>query len=75
MCNVTTFPSQDIIFDSQQNKWIKVICRNKMKAKGRDKSPSSNAIVCAIKRSEDQHAKTSKSQTFEHEGTQASSQL
>jgi hypothetical protein len=45
MCNITTFPSQDIIFESQQNEWIKVMRRNKMKAKGRDKSPPSNAIA------------------------------
>jgi hypothetical protein len=48
MCNVTTFPSQDIFFESQQNEWIKVMRRNKMKAKGRVKSPPSNAMVCAI---------------------------
>jgi hypothetical protein len=48
MCNVTTFPSQDIIFEPQQNEWIKVMRKNKMKAKGRDKSPPSNAMVRAI---------------------------
>jgi hypothetical protein len=25
MCNVTTFPSQDLIFVSQQNEWIKMM--------------------------------------------------
>jgi hypothetical protein len=48
MCIVTTFPSQDIIFESQQNEWIKFMCRNKRKAKGQDKSPPSNAIICAM---------------------------
>jgi predicted neuraminidase len=51
MCNVTTFPSQDIIFESQQNK---VMRRNIMKAKGRDKSPPSNALVRAIFDSKEQ---------------------
>jgi hypothetical protein len=37
MCNVTSFPSQDMLFESQQNEWIKVMRRNKMKAKERDK--------------------------------------
>jgi hypothetical protein len=54
ICNVTTFPSQDIIFDSQQNEWIKVERRNKMKAKGRGKSPPSNAMVHDIVDSKDQ---------------------
>jgi hypothetical protein len=53
MCNVTTFPSQDSIFESQQNEWIKVMRRNKMKAKGRDKSPPSNAMVRALFDSKD----------------------
>jgi hypothetical protein len=48
MCIVTTFPSQDIIFEYQQNEWIKVMRKYKMKAKGRDKSPPSNAMVRAI---------------------------
>jgi hypothetical protein len=76
MCNVTTFPSQDIIFESQQNEWIKVMRRNNMKAKVRDKSPPSNAMVRAIFDSKDQRTnmpKTPKCQTFEQEGTQASS--
>jgi hypothetical protein len=45
ICNITTFPSQDIIFESQQNEWITVMRWNKMKSKGRDKSPPS--MVCA----------------------------
>jgi hypothetical protein len=39
MCKVTTFPRNDIIFESQQNEWIKVLHRNKMKSQGQDKSP------------------------------------
>jgi hypothetical protein len=31
MCNVSTFLSQDLIFESQQNEWIKAMHRNKMK--------------------------------------------
>jgi hypothetical protein len=56
MCNVTTFPSQDTIFESQQNEWIKVMRRNKMKYQGQDKSPPSNALVQTI--SDSIHQKT-----------------
>jgi hypothetical protein len=34
MCSFTTFSSQDIIFETQQDEWIKVMSRNNMKAKG-----------------------------------------
>jgi hypothetical protein len=47
-CNITIFPIQDSIFESQQNEWIKVMHRNKIKSQGREKSPPSNALVCAI---------------------------
>jgi hypothetical protein len=48
MWNFTTFPSQDIIFDSQQTEWIRVMRRRTIKAKGQDKSPPSNAIVRVV---------------------------
>jgi hypothetical protein len=48
MCNVTTFPRLEIIFESRQNEWIKGIYRNKMKAKGRDRLPPSIEIGRAM---------------------------
>jgi hypothetical protein len=69
-------PSKDIIFESQQNEWIKVMRRNKMKAKGRDKSPPSNAIVCKIFDSNDIKTKMHKPlnvKPMNRKGTQASS--
>jgi hypothetical protein len=64
MCNITTFPYQDIIFVSQQNVWTKVMLRNKTKSqdqkydnfnfKARTHSPPYNALFCAEFYSDDQ---------------------
>jgi hypothetical protein len=53
---VTTFPRQDIIFESQQNEWIDMMRRNNREPQGQDKSPPSNALLCPIFDSDDQRA-------------------